>query len=123
MKKILLTLGFAFCGLTVTLAQDMGQPQDAVQNQAEQLGAPDADIDQSGREHLDEASLPVAVSEALRADAYSTMIVSEVYKISDTTSDFGEAAYEVHLQSEDGLSTVVKFNEDGQIVESQDIQY
>ena len=123
MKKLLLTLSLGLFGLTAAVAQDMGQPQDAVESQTEQLGAPDADIDQSGREQLDEASLPAAVSEALRADAYATMIVSEVYKISDATSDLGEAAYEVHLQSEDGLNTVVKFNEDGQILESEDIQY
>lgn len=123
MKKILLTFALAFCGLSVAFSQDMGQPQDAVETQTEQLGAPDADIDQSGREQLDEASLPAAVSDALRADVYSTMIVSEVYKISDATSDIGEGAYEVHLQSEDGLTTVVKFNEDGQILESEDIQY
>lgn len=124
MKKLLLTFGVALFGFSVAVCQDMGQPQEPVETQTEELPAPDADIDQSGREQLDEASLPAAVTEALKSDAYSTMIVSEVYKVkTDETSDIGEDAYEVHLQSEDGQSTVVKFNEEGQIIESEDIQY
>lgn len=123
MKKTFLTFAIALLGFTVAVSQDMGEPQDAIETQTEELAAPDADIDQSGREQLDEASLPIAVSDALKSDAYSTMIVSEVYKVTDETSELGEEAYEVHLQSEDGLSTVVKFNEEGQILESDEIQY
>ena len=123
MKKTFLTFAIALLGFTVAVSQDMGEPQDAIEIQTEELAAPDADIDQSGREQLDEASLPIAVSDALKSDAYSTMIVSEVYKVTDETSELGEEAYEVHLQSEDGLSTVVKFNEEGQILESDEIQY
>lgn len=123
MKKTFLTFAIALLGFTVAVSQDMGESQDAIETQTEELAAPDADIDQSGREQLDEASLPIAVSDALKSDAYSTMIVSEVYKVTDETSELGEEAYEVHLQSEDGLSTVVKFNEEGQILESDEIQY
>lgn len=130
MKKVLLTFGIALFGFTAVLAQDMGQQED-VQNQDPQdqteMGAP-SDVDQSGREQIEEADLPAAVTDALSTGAYADMTVSEVYKVKEQATDetgisAESKAYEVHLLSEDGQSTVVKFNEEGQIEESQESQY
>lgn len=57
----------------------------------------------------------------MKADAYSTMTVSEVYKVKDEASDL--KSYEIHLESTEGEPTVVKFNEEGQVVESEEVQY
>lgn len=129
MKKVLLTFGIALLGFTVAFAQDMGEPQEEIQTPTEtEMGMPDADMDQSGREQLEVADLPAAVSEALETGAYSTMTVSEVYKVEAEATDETEigvetSAYEVHLESEDGQSTIVKFNEEGQILKSEEAQY
>lgn len=121
MKKVLLTFGIALFGFTAAFAQDMGQPQDATDPQTEELGAPsDADVMQGEREQLDEADLPTAVSDALETGAYSTMTVSDVYKSKDES---GAKVFEVHLESEDGQSTIVNFNEEGRIQDSIEPQY
>jgi hypothetical protein len=126
MKKVLLTFGIALFGFTAAFAQDMGQPQDQdvtdpQDPQTEQQDAP-ADIYQGGeREQLDEASLPTAVSDALETGAYSSMTVSDVYKVKD--EETGSKLYEVHLESEDGQATVVNFNEEGEIQETEEPQY
>lgn len=127
MKKGLLTFGIALFGFTAVMAQDMGQQED-VENQSQtEMGAP-SDLDQSGREQIEEADLPAAVTDALSAGAYADMTVSEVYKVKEQATDAtGVSAesksYEVHLLSNDGQSTVVEFNEEGQIIESQESQY
>lgn len=127
MKKSLLTFGIALFGFTAVMAQDMGQQED-VENQSQtEMGAP-SDLDQSGREQIEEADLPAAVTDALSAGAYADMTVSEVYKVKEqATDETGVSAesksYEVHLLSNDGQSSVVQFNEEGQIVESQESQY
>ncbi len=120
MKKVLLTFGIALFGFTAAFAQDMGEPQDATTPQTEEFNQSDADAMQGERQQLEEADLPSAVSDALGAGAYSTMDVSDVYKV---RNEAGSELYEVHLESEDGQSTVVNFNEEGQIEESLDPQY
>lgn len=122
MKKVMLTFGIALLGFTAAFAQDMGQPQEDTQTPAPtEMGAPDSDLDQSGRELIEVEALPEAINEALKADEYSTMIVSEVYKVKDEASD--SKSYEIHMESTEGEPTVVKFNEDGQVVESEEVQY
>lgn len=97
-------------------AQDMGQPQEEVLTPVEtEMGAPDSDLDQSGREHIEEAELPAPVSEALATGEFSSMEISEVYRVEDETSETGAEIYEIHLETENGLSTIVYFNEEGQM--------
>ena len=120
MKKALLTFGIALFGFTAAFAQDMGQPQDATAPQTEEANPSDADVMQNERQQLEEADLPSAVSDALETGAYSSMTVSDVYQVND---EAGSKVYEVHLESEDGQSTIVNFNEDGQLEESLDSQY
>jgi len=119
MKKVLLTFGIALFGFTAAFAQDMGQPQDATDPQTEQLEAP-SDMNQAEKEQVEEADLPTAVSDALETGAYSSMSVSDVYKTEDAN---GTKVYEVHLESEDGQSTIVNFDEEGQAQESAEPQY
>lgn len=122
MKKVLLTFGIASLGFTAAFAQDMGQPQEDMQTPAStEMGAPDSDLDNSGRELIEAEALPEAINEALKAEEYTAMTVSEIYKVKEEAS--ASKIYEVHLESTEGEPTVVKFSEDGQVVELEEVQY
>lgn len=116
MKKIFLCCCLSFIGIATVSAQDMGQPQEEVLSPVEtEMGAPDSDLDQSGREHIEEAELPAPVSEALATGEFSSMEISEAYRVKDESSETGAEIFEIHLETDNGLSTIVYFNEEGQM--------
>lgn len=116
MKKSLLTLGIALFGFTAVMAQDNNSMNDNTAIEAQ---------DQTGRTSIDKSDLPTAVRNAVTTGKYENMEIKEAYTVSaaqsgQTGANIGSTAYEVHLEANDGKSTVVTLNEQGQIVKSED---
>lgn len=117
MKKSLLTLGIALFGFTAVFAQDATTTDNS---------AIEATMDQDqARVAIDKSDLPSAVRNAVTTGKYENMDIKEAYTVAasqtgQTGANIGATAYEVHLEGNDGKSTVVTLNEQGQIIKSDD---
>lgn len=120
MKKSLLTLGIALFGFTAVFAQDN---DNAIRNNSS-YESTTSSSDQA-RVSIDKSDLPSAVRNAVTSGKYENMKIKEAYTVAasqagQTGANIGATAYEVHLEGEDGKSTVVTLNEQGQIVKSDE---